>query len=51
MRITAEASGVRVYVVPTDEEKIIAAHIASGNKAGPRRKIEELVEVASRAEH
>ena len=26
MRITAEASGVRAYVIPTDEEKMIAAH-------------------------
>src|SRR6516165_6484879 len=25
-RITAEASGVRAYVIPTDEEKMIAAH-------------------------
>ena len=26
MRITSEASGVRVYIVPTDEEKMIAVH-------------------------
>src|SRR6516165_7566164 len=26
MRITTEASDIRVYVIPTDEEKMIAAH-------------------------
>jgi acetate kinase len=26
MRINAEASHVRVYVIPTDEEKVIAQH-------------------------
>src|SRR5215813_11113455 len=29
MQITAEASSVRVYVIPTDEEKMIAAHTVS----------------------
>jgi acetate kinase len=26
MRIAAESSRIRVYVIPTDEEKIIAQH-------------------------
>jgi acetate kinase len=26
MRIMAEASRIRVYVIPTDEEKMIAVH-------------------------
>jgi acetate kinase len=29
MRITAEASRIRVYVIPTDEEKMIARHTVS----------------------
>ena len=29
MRITAEASRIRVYVIPTDEEKMIARHTLS----------------------
>jgi acetate kinase len=29
MRITVEASRIRVYVIPTDEEKMIAEHTVS----------------------
>jgi acetate kinase len=29
MRITVEASRIRVYVIPTDEEKMIARHTVS----------------------
>ena len=28
MRITSEASRIRVYVIPTDEERMIAEHTA-----------------------